>query len=493
MDIVKAFNNNNLHTPITIHGTNDDPLFRASDVGLVMDVKDIRSTIRNFDKDEKVVHSMPTIGGPQDVVFLTELGLYRFLGMSRKPIARQFQKWVAQVIKEIRIHGKYEMESELDKYKKLLEKRNRKLYELGDTVYVYKTDTNIFKVGSSDNMNTRAEQYYTHSKGDIVYTKLCNNKKVLEDNVHYALRFLKNENRKDWFETDFKTICDVIEKAHRMLEDITINTPPSNTPITQPQIVTVPAISLQPPPPPKKSETPFVPPTFDKFISDCFELDSEAVTPWIDLSARYRLWSRSTNDVKKGLAAYLTSMKYKETHVYDPETKVNARAYKGLKMIPLPPLSILESSTEMEKFMFDACTVNVTGRASCKDLGEAFVKWKNDAAYTKILFTDRKQLNAFCRARFFASLVHTGVRIMFGYHGVSIKGTESVGRKTKHHNRKSVEQVDTSTNEVTHTYDSITHASKELGVSIAVISNAISTNRVLKGYAFRLCNDTTCA
>jgi hypothetical protein len=33
MDIVKAFNSNDLHTEIIIKGTVNDPLFRASDIG----------------------------------------------------------------------------------------------------------------------------------------------------------------------------------------------------------------------------------------------------------------------------------------------------------------------------------------------------------------------------------------------------------------------------------------------------------------------------
>ena len=33
MEIVRAFNENNLHTNIVIKGTHNDPLFRASDIG----------------------------------------------------------------------------------------------------------------------------------------------------------------------------------------------------------------------------------------------------------------------------------------------------------------------------------------------------------------------------------------------------------------------------------------------------------------------------
>jgi len=77
MDIVKAFNTNDLHTEIVIKGTVNDPLFRASDVGLVLDIKIINSVIRDFDESEKVLHTMHTLGGTQEVTFLTEKGLYR--------------------------------------------------------------------------------------------------------------------------------------------------------------------------------------------------------------------------------------------------------------------------------------------------------------------------------------------------------------------------------------------------------------------------------
>ena len=35
MDIVKAFNTNDLHTEIVIKGTNDEPLFRAGSPGVM--------------------------------------------------------------------------------------------------------------------------------------------------------------------------------------------------------------------------------------------------------------------------------------------------------------------------------------------------------------------------------------------------------------------------------------------------------------------------
>lgn len=117
MDIIKLLIDNEENIEINIQGTIENPLFRATDIGKILDIKKIRNTIKEFDDDEKIyAHNM---GGNIDVIFLTETGLYRLLGMSRKPMARKFQKWIATVIKEIRLNGKYELE-------KSLKKNNRK-------------------------------------------------------------------------------------------------------------------------------------------------------------------------------------------------------------------------------------------------------------------------------------------------------------------------------------------------------------------------------
>ncbi len=55
---------------------------------------------------------MHTLGGNQQILFLTETGSYCLLSMLRKPIARTFQKWVCHVVKEIRKSGKYEIQQQ---------------------------------------------------------------------------------------------------------------------------------------------------------------------------------------------------------------------------------------------------------------------------------------------------------------------------------------------------------------------------------------------
>ena len=121
MEIVKAFTENELHTEIVIKGTIYEPLFRASDIGEILEISNIRSAIQHFDDTERHVVTTDTSTGPKQVTFLTEKGLYKVLFKSRKPIAEKFQNWVCEVIKEIRLKGKYELEKQLDQAKQQIE------------------------------------------------------------------------------------------------------------------------------------------------------------------------------------------------------------------------------------------------------------------------------------------------------------------------------------------------------------------------------------
>jgi len=108
MDIVRAFNSNELHTNIIIKGTSDNPLFRASDIGKALDIANIRTMVNSFDNTEKVIYNTDEYSGSQEVTFLTEKGLYKVLLKSRAPIAEELQDWVCDLIKDIRLNGTYQ-------------------------------------------------------------------------------------------------------------------------------------------------------------------------------------------------------------------------------------------------------------------------------------------------------------------------------------------------------------------------------------------------
>lgn len=167
MEIVRAFNNNELHTEIIIKGTIENPLFRACDIGEILEISNVRSTIQHFDDTEKITQLIKTGGGLQNVTFLTEKGLYKILFKSRKPIAEQFQNWVCEVIKEIRLNGFYNLQKQLELKNKETEiqiyKENQLINEkvlldkfanIGSIIYIIKVKTfedgtYVIKIGES--------------------------------------------------------------------------------------------------------------------------------------------------------------------------------------------------------------------------------------------------------------------------------------------------------------------------------------------------------
>lgn len=73
---------------IDVYGTADSPLFKAKDVAEWIEHSDAHKLVEMVDEDEKVRNIVPTLGGNQEMWFLTEDGLYEVLMLSRKPIAK---------------------------------------------------------------------------------------------------------------------------------------------------------------------------------------------------------------------------------------------------------------------------------------------------------------------------------------------------------------------------------------------------------------------
>lgn len=170
MDILKIFNLYDKEFPVNIIGSVEEPLFQVNQIAKLLGIKNIRSTIKDFDCDEKIddVDTMDAINRKQKTTFLTEIGLYRLLGMSRKEEARKFQKWVCNIIKELRIKGKYELDTRNETEGKLLQRkleleRHKTLiasYDKKRVVYIcvldnhrnlQDTENSIYKIGCGIN------------------------------------------------------------------------------------------------------------------------------------------------------------------------------------------------------------------------------------------------------------------------------------------------------------------------------------------------------
>jgi prophage antirepressor-like protein len=167
MDILKAFSLLDIDYPINIQGTLEEPLFQANQIGKILGIVNIHHSLIDFSNNEKVCLTTATLGGNQEAMFLTELGLYRLLGRSKKPIAKKFQEWMVSVLKEIRLNGMYKLQQDKEIDKQLYQTKNEiaihntllKAYDKKNVVYICKfyntNDKFVIKIGSTQDVKER--------------------------------------------------------------------------------------------------------------------------------------------------------------------------------------------------------------------------------------------------------------------------------------------------------------------------------------------------
>lgn len=121
MNNLMVFENHN----VEVFEFNGQVLFNPYHVGECLGIKNVRDSIRMFNKNQVVKLTKSTVGLTDNLViptsgknFLTESGVYKLIFKSRKKEAEKFADWVAdEVLPAIRKTGKYEMKSQEQKLK----------------------------------------------------------------------------------------------------------------------------------------------------------------------------------------------------------------------------------------------------------------------------------------------------------------------------------------------------------------------------------------
>ena len=86
------------------------PWFVGKDVCRVLNIVDHRQALERLDDDERGRYTAPTPSGDQEMIVISEPGVYRLVFTSRKSEAERFKRWLAhEVIPSLRQHGRYAM------------------------------------------------------------------------------------------------------------------------------------------------------------------------------------------------------------------------------------------------------------------------------------------------------------------------------------------------------------------------------------------------
>lgn len=95
----------------TLTKEDDSIWFCAKDVCVILDIKNNREAISNIRDNHKVVVPTATLGGLQNMSYVSEAGLYKLIFVSRKENAEKFQDWITgEVIPSIRKTGSYSIQ-----------------------------------------------------------------------------------------------------------------------------------------------------------------------------------------------------------------------------------------------------------------------------------------------------------------------------------------------------------------------------------------------
>ena len=132
-----------------IKDENGEPWFVAKDVAEALGYPETTTTniprlCQHIPEEWKGRNRIPTLGGEQEMVCLSEQGLYFFLGRSDKPGALPFQKWLAgEVLPSIRKTGAYAIPGVKAVSQRSRESVTKAIRRLPSTPFGYKAQHSI--------------------------------------------------------------------------------------------------------------------------------------------------------------------------------------------------------------------------------------------------------------------------------------------------------------------------------------------------------------
>jgi prophage antirepressor-like protein len=234
--------------------------FKAADVGKILDIKNIHSSIQYFNEKEKGLHKIETPGGEQSVAVLTSRGIYRLLYGSRKPLAEKFREWAGDVLDDIIFNESKELKKRLEEHEKQLEEKdkqlkaekakainlvtkiqNDKVYKIEGWIYIATSKqyslNNHYRLGQTIDLNRRIAGYKPgRTIGDELYYVFVYKSEDIEnlekmirgflkpyrDDVHIDMYTLHWSHMKSLVET----ICDnyhnvIIPAVNKLIRDNT--------------------------------------------------------------------------------------------------------------------------------------------------------------------------------------------------------------------------------------------------------------------------------
>jgi prophage antirepressor-like protein len=535
MEIVKAFSANELHTHITICGTTEHPLFRASDVGEVLEIKNIRTHIQNYTEEEKIFIHTKSNGGMQNVCFLTELGLYRILFKSRTDIAKKFQTWVCNVIKELRMTGIYDLNKKIQEEKEKVEKEkeeilqaNKKLQEenknLMETtrdkrpvIYIYNLDTRQelpeLKIGYTTCLYSRTRQYnQTHISGKVELEIELENTTIdirsVEAFIHLLLS--KYKIRSEVFKVSVSTAKLIIVKLFNLLNVINITEELEKEEMLKKMVeyehkvinkdeslnaiaYEKESVFIEEKPTENEKQTEEIneiletakekkkelQTKFDDFINNHCIIHPDVEVSTTDIMGQYRIiHKQASKEVYSGFLEYL-NIRFRPSRLRLQNKNSVVNGFIGVKLKNIEYKKEIVAS-DSQTFIFNACVFSPSGKTLISDLIREYANWKK--SLNKVYNNDEElktELRTYLKNCDYVlyTTIWANNRGDQGYYGLSLKSDVSNHRMTSSTGKR-VEKRNAKTDDILQVWETIANAASAENMCAANMSRIIKQKKI---------------
>ena len=497
MELVKTFTHESKSFNVVIIADPFEPLFKGNDIGTIINLTNIRVSIKNYDDTEKVQKKINTPSGIQKCLFFTEKGISKFLQKYTNDITINLKKWIVENIKEIQVeYLKHNNDTEL------IEKIKNKEYntiEENDTseknnyIYIYNIDTRNdipeLKIGYTTNIKQRIKSYTiicTHGRCELCEEVPNVDIKIVESYIHVLLK--KYNIKGEVFQLNIIKAKLIVLNVINLIKIVSLDNE-SQLEIklsksydeqcrllNKPKTVFIESIE-------NVNETKQN--NFDEFIKKFCIVRSDVEINAKDIIGQYRLWSRNTKkEVTIAFKDYLDTH-FKYTRLRNQGKDNTVYGYTGVTLIEIEHKRSL-NPTDLEMFVFEKCLFSQGGTVLKSTLIEKYIEWKKNVDKEINKQEETELINYFKNnEHVLYSTVWTKEGSGQGYYGLILKSDIKYYKKPSTTSKQVFKRLRES-NMLLSKWDTIATAAESENVSNAKMSRYIKNNTQVNDYYYTL-------
>ena len=228
---------------------------------------------------------------------------------------------------------------------------------------------------------------------------------------------------------------------------------------------------------------------FDEFITACCIVRKDMEVDSCDILAQFRIWNKvkPKRETNERFNMYLKT-RFMAARLQNQDKAQSVHGFIGVMLNPIV-YKRHDMNDITETFIFESCKFAPNSRIATHRLHEEFVQYKTkmglDIKQTE-LFNIKTYMDTCPYTQKGTLYIQDGNLTQEGYYGLALKTDTPNIRKVGSNTGKKVVKLDTKTNTVLNTWDTIVKAALHEKVSASKMSRSIKNKVVYEGYCYMI-------